>query len=211
MTALNIVPDRTRPPSKTTAFYNRNAKRYAESTRDVDMSEVYSRFLQYLKPGSRILDAGSGSGRDTLEFLKRGYVVEAIDASASLAELSSKLTGIRTRVLRFEDFDDEAQFDGIWSCAALLHIPRNILSDVLTSLMLGLTINGVLYASFKFGLEDRAADDGRHFTDLDEAALKRILEQVQCKHKIREIWVAKGSGSRHGQIMWLNAIIQRDG
>lgn len=209
MNALNIIAEHSRHTSQTVHFYDMNAKQYAVSTLDVDMSEIYERFLKYLKPGSRILDAGSGSGRDTREFLKRGYIVEAFDASASLAAISSKLTGIKTRVLRFEDFNDKARFDGIWSCAALLHVPREGLSDVLTNLVQGLTVNGVLYASFKFGTEERAADDGRYFTDLNEASLSELLKQVKCKLQVREVWVAKGVGDRYGQITWLNTIIQR--
>jgi SAM-dependent methyltransferase len=209
MNAFNTIAEYSSHASQTVHFYDVNASQYAISTLDVDMSNIYKRFLKYLKPGSRILDAGSGSGRDTREFLKRGYIVEAFDGSTSLAAISSKLTGIKTRVLRFEDYNDKARFDGIWSCAALLHVPRTGLSNVLTNLIQSLTVDGVLYASFKFGTEEKAADDGRYFTDLNEASLRDLLKQVKCKLQVREVWVAKGAGDRYGQITWINTIIQR--
>jgi SAM-dependent methyltransferase len=195
--------------SGTARFYVENAKRYAHATRDVDMSAIYAHFLKYLKPGSRILDAGSGSGRDTLEFLKRGYLVEAFDASAALAALSSRLTGLETRVLRFEEFEDRERFDGIWACAALLHVPRDGLKDVLVRLMRGLTLRGVLYASFKFGNEDRTADDGRVFTNLDERSLLHLVKQVPYKLKVCEMWRTQGESDLKGRDIWLNVIIQR--
>ena len=41
-------------------------KEYAELTVRADMSPAYDRFLAYLPEGAAILDAGCGSGRDSL-------------------------------------------------------------------------------------------------------------------------------------------------
>ena len=193
----------------TANFYAKNADLYAQATRDLDMSAIYARFLKYLKPGSRILDAGSGSGRDTREFLKRGYVVEAFDASEPLAALSSKFTGIQTRVLRFEDFDESECFDGIWACAALLHVPRVHLKDALARLVRALRPSGVLYASFKLGDTDRIADDGRAFTDLDEGSLLTVVKQLPYELRVCDLWQSLGEGDRKGRNMWLNVVLQR--
>jgi 2-polyprenyl-3-methyl-5-hydroxy-6-metoxy-1,4-benzoquinol methylase len=53
-------------------FYNNNAQPFFDSTKDVDMSHVLSRFIAYLKPGAHILDAGCGSGRDSKTFIGIG-------------------------------------------------------------------------------------------------------------------------------------------
>ena len=45
-------------------YYEINAKQYAEETFSADMSEQYGRFLPLLREQARILDVGSGSGRD---------------------------------------------------------------------------------------------------------------------------------------------------
>ena len=45
-------------------YYEINAKRYAKETFPADMSEQYKRFLPLLREYARILDVGSGSGRD---------------------------------------------------------------------------------------------------------------------------------------------------
>ena len=47
-----------------------------------------------LPVGSRILDFGCGSGRDTKYFLEKGYQVAATDGSSELCKLASAFTGI---------------------------------------------------------------------------------------------------------------------
>ncbi|MFB0962457.1 MAG: hypothetical protein QMB97_03000, partial [Pseudomonas sp.] len=49
----------------TVQFYENNAEQFAQDTLNVDMSQLYERFLSRLMPASRILDAGCGAGRDT--------------------------------------------------------------------------------------------------------------------------------------------------
>ena len=58
-------------------YYEKNAERYAAETFTADMSEQYRRFLPLLKNGAKILDVGSGSGRDACCFQKYGYQVTA--------------------------------------------------------------------------------------------------------------------------------------
>ena len=65
-------------------YYETNAKRYARETFSADMSEQYQRFLPLLGKQTRILDVGSGSGRDTCYFQKHGYQVTALEPSKNL-------------------------------------------------------------------------------------------------------------------------------
>ena len=50
----------------TQSYYDVHAKEYAALTVKADMSPAYDRFLAYLPAGAAILDAGCGSGRDSL-------------------------------------------------------------------------------------------------------------------------------------------------
>ncbi|MDN5332320.1 MAG: hypothetical protein PWP45_1545 [Tepidanaerobacteraceae bacterium] len=43
------------------------------------MNEIYEFFLKWLPKGTKILDLGCGSGRDTKYFLENGYEVIAVD------------------------------------------------------------------------------------------------------------------------------------
>jgi 2-polyprenyl-3-methyl-5-hydroxy-6-metoxy-1,4-benzoquinol methylase len=66
-----------------------------------------------MPPGGRILDAGCGSGRDSLHFLQHGHEVEAFDASAEMCQLASSLIGRTVLQKTFEDVDSVSDFDGV--------------------------------------------------------------------------------------------------
>ena len=94
-------------------YYDAHAKEYAELTVNADMSQTRARFLRYLPMGAatldavdgdaagqngaknrvRILDAGCGSGRDSLAFMQLGYDVTMLDASAGMCRCAEALTG----------------------------------------------------------------------------------------------------------------------
>jgi SAM-dependent methyltransferase len=145
----------------TTEYYDTHAKEYCESTVHLDLRDVYVPFLKQLAPGAHILDAGCGSGRDTKVFSERGFRVTAIDASAELARLAQSLTGRRCEVLRFQDMKFREEFDGIWACASLLHIPKGEMIDVLPRFIQALKPGGIFYISLKEGEGERIAEDGR--------------------------------------------------
>jgi cyclopropane fatty-acyl-phospholipid synthase-like methyltransferase len=112
-------------------FYDDNAAAYCEATLKVDMGDVRERFLQRLQPGAHILDAGCGSGRNLLAFTTRGFLVSGFDASSQMAAYASSYSGCKCAVLRFQDMEYEEMFDGVWSCAALLHVPKHEMEDVI--------------------------------------------------------------------------------
>lgn len=187
------------------SFYERNAREYFESTVDLDVSGLRERFLKYVPRSGRILDAGSGSGRDTLAFRALGYEVEAFDSSRALAELSTRLTGVRTRVCTFEEFDESARFDGIWACASLLHVAAKQIPQALLRLCEALKPQGALYVSFKRGEGERISTDGRRFTNMTIPAVRLLLESLD-EMLIREMWEYTGeSATREGEV-WVNAI-----
>ena len=104
-------------------FYDDHAAYYFETTRDMNMAPLRSRFLAHVPAAGRILDAGCGTGRDSRAFLDAGYTVEAFDGSPPLAELAGSFIGQPVRVLNFREVGWRAECDGVWACASLLHVP----------------------------------------------------------------------------------------
>ena len=87
----------------TIEYYNRNAARFLEDTAGVEFTEIQNAFLSLLPEGALILDFGCGSGRDALEFLKRGYQVEATDGSEEMRRAAAELTGLAVRQMLFQE------------------------------------------------------------------------------------------------------------
>ena len=102
----------------TVEYYNRNADAFFDSTIHADMSEQIRAFLEFLPAGGTILDAGCGSGRDSLVFMKHGFHVEAFDASEEMCKRAAKVLGKKVLQCRVEDMAFQEQFDGIWACAS---------------------------------------------------------------------------------------------
>ena len=190
---------------RTRGFYEHNAEDYVQKTFDLNVAPLYDRFIPLLPPRARILDAGSGSGRDTLEFLRSGYDVSAFDSSPALCALSTKLTGVVTHELRFQDLKDNEEYDGIWACASLLHVPQSDLSNSILRLVHALKPGGVLYMSFKHGLGQRISEDGRFFNDMTPDGLKRLLQEIP-EGRIQDIWTTVGEGNFQGITAWVNAL-----
>ena len=92
----------TNEKNQTIAYYDDPANAYADQTVHADMSAIYARFEKYLAPGAAVLDAGCGSGRDSLHFMKAGYAVTAIDASQEMCDFASRLLQQEVRQLQQE-------------------------------------------------------------------------------------------------------------
>lgn len=170
---------------KTVEFYNENAQRFFEETVNEDMSLQQEDFIKLLPAEGYVLDAGCGSGRDSLVLKSRGFKVEAFDASEELCRRATELLGQQVRLCRFEDIDYADQFNGIWACASLLHVTMEAMSDVIDRLHRSLKAYGILYASFKKGIGECYRGE-RRFTDADETYLRSIFEDRFDIIEIRE-------------------------
>lgn len=187
-------------------YYDENYEEYFKNTIDADMSEMIERFLSYLKPGARILDAGCGVGRDTKVFLQKGYEVEAFDSSIQMCRISSEYTGQQTRLLKFENMDYENEFDGIWACASLLHVSREDLPDVFSRLEKALKIYGVLYASFKLGSD--YSEQGRNFISFSEEEITKFIMDY-TRFTINESILTSDVRKHVSDVNWINLILEK--
>ena len=193
---------------RTRDYYERNAEEYFSTTVKAKPWKAHQLFLAGLARNARILDAGCGSGGHAAVFLRRGYDVSAFDASAELCRLSTRLTGVPTRQLRFQEFDEIEQYDGIWASASLLHVPRVELPDCISRLVRALKPGGVMYMSFKHGSGERVAPDGRFFTDMTSGDLQSHLDEVGGT-ETQKLWVTAGTDVYGDPTRWVNAMIRK--
>jgi SAM-dependent methyltransferase len=187
--------------------YRTHAQAYFDATRAVDMSPLYQRFMPHVPKGGSILDAGCGSGRDALAFMRMGFEVEAFDASAELAALASTHTGLNVQVMRFDQVAWQARFDAIWACASLLHVPAAQQDLCLSRLVQALKPGGVLYASYKLGTDETVDAHGRPFTHATAERLAIWLRAAPLS-QVLQLWQSPDQRSEVTQA-WLNVLIQR--
>lgn len=191
--------------NSTLNYYNTNAKSFISSTLAVDFSQTQDKFLCLLPPAASILDFGCGSGRDTKYFLDAGMQVDATDGSEELCRLASEYTGIPVRQMLFEDLDAKAQYDGIWACSSILHLPKDVLKDVIMKMIVALKEHGIIYTSFKYGTFE-GERNGRFFTDFTEETFREFVSDVD-EIKIEESWITGDVRPGRGDERWLNLIL----
>ena len=189
----------------TIRYYNENARAYFDSTVTLDMGKLYGPFLKHLRPGSKVLDAGCGSGRDSLFFKNQGFQVTAFDASKEMVKLASELLDQKVLLMSFEDLSLTEQYDGIWACASLLHVEKAKLSRVVAELAKHLKDGGVFYISFKYGREEYWKE-GRYFNHLDEDTLKEILQEVP-ELRTEQLFISTDVRGYRSSDQWLNAYL----
>ncbi|WP_227741467.1 MULTISPECIES: bifunctional 2-polyprenyl-6-hydroxyphenol methylase/3-demethylubiquinol 3-O-methyltransferase UbiG [Pantoea] len=190
----------------TQRYYQRNAQQFFESTVAVDMAEIRDRFTALLPAHGAVLDAGCGSGRDAKAFAEQGFQVEAFDASPELAALASQHSGLPVKVMRFQELDAVARYDGIWCCASLLHVPLAELPEVFRRLAQALKAGGVLYASFKYGQGERE-DNGRAFTDMREGKIAEVLKGIEVDElRVIQEWMSEDR-RRERSDRWVNVLV----
>ncbi|MBW6423377.1 class I SAM-dependent methyltransferase [Rhizobium sp. XQZ8] len=187
----------------TAKFYSDNAVTYADALSGASLMRL-DRFLTRLQPGAEVLELGCGNGRDSAEMIARGLRAAPTDGTPEMTEEASKRLGIPVGVLRFEDIDMVAAFDGVWANACLLHVPRSDLGGILAKIHTALRPGGVFYASFKAGEAEGHDGLGRFFNYPSKDWLQAAYEAMPWGSI--EIDEDKGSGYDKRPTDWLHVI-----
>ena len=110
-----------------------------------------TRFAATLGAGARVLEIGSGPGRDALALEAAGLAVRRTDVTPGFVELL-RAQGHRGRPARPAhrrpaDPADPRQYDAVWANACLLHVAREDLPVVLSRLAAATRPGGLLQLS----------------------------------------------------------------
>lgn len=187
-------------------YYEINAKRYAQETFSADMSEQYKRFLPLLREQARILDVGSGSGRDACYFQKKGYQVTALEPSKNLCREIRKVFSGEIVCSDIQSYQSDQRFDGIWACASFLHLQEKEVLCFFEKINSYLNDNGIVYLSGKNGIPTGEGKDGRYFLEFTEQLVERILT-VNDRMKLEELWYSEDVSGRKG-FRWMNVTLK---
>jgi SAM-dependent methyltransferase len=130
---------------KTIDTYNKLAKEYDEET--VSFWDDFPRtFLDYFINivKGKVLDIGSGPGRDGLLLKSGGLEVVCFDASQKMIDLSTS-RGLFSVLGDFLDLPfQEENFDGVWAYTSLLHCSKRDFKKAILEIKRILKDGGVL-------------------------------------------------------------------
>lgn len=192
----------------TRTYYSENAQEFYDSTVNLDMGYQYKSFLKMIPKSGKILDAGCGSGRDSHYFKKKGYIVVAFDYSEALVKLASDLIGSSVLHMSFNDVAFIEEFDGVWACASLLHVPKNEMQGVIAKLAKALKPDGILYVSFKYGDKEEVRK-GRLFSDYTESSFQALIKNISSL-KIIKHWKTEDVRPKRKGEYWLNVLMRKE-
>ena len=211
----------------TIAYYDAHADEFAARTLPADLTDVADAFLAHVPAGGRILDFGCGAGRDARLFMERGHDVDAVDGSAQMCRVARERSGVPARQMLFSELSAQEEYDGIWACSSVLHLPKDELRPVLERMTRALRHCGVMYLSFKYG-EFEGERDGRHFTDFTEQTFLEFLETTGCtdelgcdklqnvgmqaaegEDSLPRFWISNDVRPGRGDEQWLNMLLRR--
>lgn len=110
-----------------------------------------------LLPAGKIIEIGSGGGRDALELVELGYKYVGTDVSSGLLEVArNELPNQSFYEQSVYDLDLGGElFDGFWASAVLLHIPKARIKEALDRIKTVITDRAIGFISLKDGTGER--------------------------------------------------------
>lgn len=168
----------------THSYYEKNAPDLVRRYERAEVSHLHRQLLEAFPAGARLLEIGSGSGREAAFLLDRGMDVECLEASAALAAqaelIHPALAGrIHRGAVPLCYPADPASLDGVYAVASLMHLQISDLEHTLDLIHQSLKPRGRLFFSVPLrrpGLDDAGCDrDGRFFLMMDPPRWENLV------------------------------------
>ena len=159
----------------TLATYEQAADKFRDSIPTEPNTDLIGQLAERIAPGARVLELGSGTGRDAVELERRGFVVRRTDATQAFIDMMRADGHVADRLDALHD-DFGGPYDAVFADAVFLHFDRAQLADVLRK---AARAAKVLAFSTKEGKgeewSNRHLDLPRHFVLWQEDPLRELL------------------------------------
>ena len=148
-------------------------------------------FVIALGGAGRVLEIGSGGGRDALALEKRGISVRRTDIAKGFVDLlhAGGFDAAQLDPLT-DDLSDPQRpgtpYDGVWACACLIHVARADMGIVLRRLAATTRADGRLHASVRDGDGEDVTTEG------GAAAPRRYAETYWREPELRAVLTDAG-------------------
>jgi SAM-dependent methyltransferase len=166
-------------------YYATNALAVAKRYEQVP-SALADQFDLAFTRGCKVLDIGCGSGRDLAVLVRKGFDAYGIDPTSEFVDVAQKihpeLIG-RVKIGQLPELGTpfEGEFDGLLSCAVLMHLDVNELEESVEAFKLVLKADGSVLISVPSARPDANMygrdQHGRLFKDYSSTFLKDMFEK----------------------------------
>jgi ubiquinone/menaquinone biosynthesis C-methylase UbiE len=186
--------------NQTRAAYDQIAARYAQvnAAMPAQLATAAARLRQLVGPRALVLDVGCGAGRDMAWLERLGLNITGVDYSQrmlayALARADGPLLLMDMRHLGLRS----QQFQGVWCCASLLHLPKSEAPLALVEMRRVLVPGGVLFLSVEQGIGEvwepcTYADTERFFARYEQGEMTALLSE--CGFATIESSSGQGAG-----------------
>lgn len=109
-----------------------------------------------LLPQGKILEIGSGAGKEAALLVSKGYDYTGIDAALGLLQVAQNFNPMLS-LFHMDVFDmnfADNTFDGFWCAATLLHIPKSKINEALRAIKRVIKSDGIGFISLMKGLDE---------------------------------------------------------
>lgn len=157
--------------NNTILHYEKKAGILARRYESANVDKLQQQLLASLKNCNPILELGCGSGRDAAFLMKQREIADLTitDGSEEMLAQTAKLHPELIPYLKKLELPDglkkdKANFEGIYSIAALMHMTTANIKETLNQIAQSLTPNGILFISVSTKRGEQPPDDLRTFT-----------------------------------------------
>lgn len=178
---------------KTLQYYNQYGRQWAQGKTKFDWKDDFEQFRKYL-PKGKVLEIGSGGGRDAKFIIGAGYDYVGTDISEGLLKIARENNpGATFYQKSVYDLDfPENSLDGFWAIAVLLHIPKTRIDEALQNIHKVIKADGIGVIALKQGegesMENPPEGGERFFAYYNLEEFKNILSKNNFKILSSRIW-----------------------
>lgn len=198
--------------NETILAYKTQGIRYLEGIEKLIPPQLYD-FVKLITKGGKILDVGCAGGRDSKQFIDRGFEVVGVDVVDEFLKVA-KTNVPAAEFLKMDllelNFPNQT-FDGIWSNAVLLHVQKKNISNVLKNYCRMLKPAGKLFLALKVGdgsasVTDKFTKDKRLFIYYQKEEIIKYIEEAKFKTIYCDISKSK---TRAEGVSWIRLIAEK--
>lgn len=192
-----------------TDWYDQNAEVWATQRKKTSEPsfwvQEYAYFEQLKKPQGKLLEIGSGSGREAIEWIQKGYEYCGIDTSAALIQIAKQTEplGHYFHTSVYEMPFPSNNFDAFSSWAMLPHAPKERIGVALDAIHNVLKPDGLGFIAMREGTgEKQEPETGRWFSYYSQSEFEAIL----AEHGFEIL--SKGRKQSRADLVWLTFFIK---